>query len=102
VWWFSEDQPAPKTFRIEVYRLANLSAAIDAFRGLRARPDWSRWSTDGLIGTSGLSRELAADVPLQKHGDAFWLQLPRTLAPGWYLVQGPGGTRPIQTVLQVT
>jgi hypothetical protein len=102
VWSFSEDQPAPKTFRIEVYRLANLTAAIDAFRALRARPDWSRWSTDGLIDTTGLSREVGADVPLQKHGDAFWLQLPRALAPGWYLVQGPGGTRPIQTVLQVT
>jgi len=102
VWWFSEDQPAPKTFRIEVYRLANLTAAIDAFRALRARPDWSRWSTDGLVDTTRLSREVGADVPLQKYRDAFWLQLPETLAPGWYLVQHPGGTRPIQTVLQVT
>ena len=102
VWMFSEDQSAPKTLRIEVYRLANLTAAIDAFRSLRARPDWSRYSADGLVDTTKLSREVSVDAQLHRYADAFWLQLPEALAPGWYLVQQSAGTRPIQTVLQVT
>jgi hypothetical protein len=102
VWWFGEDHTAPKTLRIEVYRLANLTAAIDAFRTLRARPDWSRYSADGLVDTTKLSREVSVDAGLHQYTDAFWLQLPEKLAAGWYLIQAPAGTRPIQTVLQVT
>ncbi len=108
MWWFGdgdeEDQrpSAPKTVQIEVYRLADLAAGVAAFRTLRARPDWTRWSTEGLVDTKALDRVVAFDAPFNPNGDAFWVQLPEALPAGWYLVQQPDGTRPSQIVLQVT
>ena len=102
LWAFGENPVPPKTVRIEVYRLANLDAGVAAFRALRTRPDWSRWSTDGLVDTKGLQRVVAIDTRLNPSREAFWVQLPNKLPAGWYLVQQPIGTRPSQTVLQVT
>jgi hypothetical protein len=95
---------APKTTPIQVYRLANLDAAIAAFRALRARPDWSRWSTDGLVDTTNLKRVVSIDARLNVYGDgdSYWVQLPNPLPAGWYVVQQTAGARPIQVVLQVT
>jgi hypothetical protein len=102
LWGWFNDQKPPKTTPIQVYRLANLDAAITAFRGLRARADWSRWSTDGLVDTSKLTRVVAIDARLNALGDAFWVQLPNRLPAGWYIVQQTAARRPIQIVLQVT
>ena len=103
IWSYgSEDDKPPATTQIMVYRLAGLDAAIDAFRSLRARPDWTLWSTSGLVDVSGLTRVVSADLPLTPYQNAYWIQLPARLPAGWYLVQQAAGTKPIQTVLQVT
>ena len=102
LFWFGEEQAAPKTVKIGVYSLANLDAGIDAFRALRARPDWSRWSKEGLLDAAKLHRVATVDARLNAYRGSFWIQLPEPLPAGWYLVQQSGGTRPIQTVLQVT
>ncbi len=95
-------QKPPATTRIAVYRLPDLAAAIAAYRTLRARPDWTRWSGTGLVDVARLRRILTADLPLNSFRNAFWVRLPERLAAGWYLVQQSGGTKPIQLVLQVT
>ena len=102
LWGYFEEGKSPKTTPIQVYRLANLDAAIAAFRSLRARPDWSRWSTDGLVDTTKLTRLVAFEARLNKYQDSFWVQLPDRLRAGWYLVQQTAAHRPLQLVLQVT
>jgi alpha-2-macroglobulin len=102
LWGYVEEGKSPKTTPIQVYRFANLDAAITAFRALRARADWSRWSTDDLVDTTRLTRVTASDVRLNRHEDSFWIQLPNRLRAGRYLVQMTAGQRPIQIVLQVT
>jgi hypothetical protein len=102
LWWFSEEKVAPKTLRVDVYRLADLEAGVAAFRSLRTMPDWSRWSNEGLIPTTSLSKVLSVDARINKDRDAYWLQLPDALPAGWYLVQHSTGTRPNQAILQVT
>ncbi len=103
MWAYSEEESAsPKKARIEVYRLADLNGAIDAFRQLRRSSRWARWSTDGLVATSGLRRVMTFDARLEQTGGALWFRFPDVLPPGAYLVQHPSGTRPVQTILQVT
>jgi hypothetical protein len=102
IWAFNNDGTAPKTARIEVYKLRDIGAAIDAFRQLRGSPRWAQWSTDSAVSTAGLRRVMAFDARLRRGGDALWFRLPATLAPGWYLVQRPSPKRPSQVVLQVT
>ena len=103
IWSYSDGEAkAPSTTRIAVYRLAGLDAAIGAFRTLSARPDWTRWSSAGLVDVTGLPRILDASLPLNAYRNAFWFRLPDRLAAGWYLVQQADGTKPTQTVLQVT
>jgi hypothetical protein len=102
LWAFGEEQAPPKTMPIEVFRLASLDAGIAAFRALRARPDWSHWSHEGLVDTAGLPRIVSVDARLNPYRGAFWVQLPHALPAGWYLVQQSTGIRPIQAVLQVT
>ena len=101
LWSFSRTKP-PTTTRIAVYRLPDLAAAIDAYRSLRARPQWTEWSATGLVDVTRLRRILSADLPLTPYRNAFWVRLPERLPAGWYLVQQADGTKPIQTVLQVT
>ena len=93
---------APTTTRIVVYRLPTLDAAIGAYRSLRARPDWTRWSSTGLVDVARLSQVLSADLPLNAFQNGFWVRLPEPLPAGWYLVQQADGSKPIQAVLQVT
>ena len=104
LWWFSEAETpkTPKTTRIEVYRLAGLTAGIEAFQALRTQPVWSRWSTAGLLDTTKLHRVVAVDARLNSTENAYFVRLPNRLPAGWYLVQHPDATRPIQAVLQVT
>ena len=49
----------PKTARIEVHRLADLDAAIAAYRQVRASPSWSRASAAGLVPTGDLQTTLS-------------------------------------------
>ena len=102
--WSSSDEDAatPPTTTIEVFRLADLSSAIDAFRSLRTQPTWALWSTEGLVDTTKLHRVVSANVRLEARRGAYLVRLPERLPAGWYLLQDKDGPMPIQTVLQVT
>ena len=101
--WSYEGSEAPvKATHVDVYRLGGLDAAIDAFRTIRARPDWTRWSAAGLVDVSHLQRVVSADLALNAYQAGFWVELPDRLTAGWYVVQDSDGTKPIQAVLQVT
>jgi hypothetical protein len=101
IWSYGGTKP-PKSTTIAVYRLGGIDAAIDAFRTILARPDWTRWSASGLVDVTGLTRVVSATVPLNPYRNGSWFQLPARLTAGWYLVQQADGTKPVQTVLQVT
>jgi hypothetical protein len=100
-WSDTDDDGRPDPARIEVFRLADLASAIDAFRTIEDAPSWSQWSTAGVVATQGLTRVVAVDARLQGDGP-YWFRLPEALSAGWYLVQHPSGRRPVQAVLQVT
>ncbi len=102
LWGGADNQAPPKTIRVEAYRLAGLNAAIDAYRSLRSRPDWSRYSTIGLVKTSRLHRVVSATVSLVPYRGTFFVRLPKRLPAGWYVVQLSTDPRPSQIVLQVT
>ena len=101
VWQFGDDAHPVKTAAMTVFRFPTISAAVDAWRSLRARPDWTRFSTRGLVETAALRRVLVANVKINGVNGTWWISLPERLAAGWYLVQ-LDAARPIQTVLQVT
>ena len=101
MWSTWEENKAPKTLAIEVFRLRDLDAAVDAFRSIRTQPRWARWSSSGLVATTNLTRVLGADVRLNANLGAYWFSLPETLPVGWYLVQ-TGSPQRAQVVLQVT
>ncbi|HET7473894.1 MAG TPA: Ig-like domain-containing protein, partial [Candidatus Limnocylindrales bacterium] len=103
IWAFGGDRARmPKSIHLAVYRLANLDAGIAAWRTLRARPSWTRWSTTGLVDPSGLQRVVAAELPLRSMENAWFVELPERLPVGWYLVAQNDGARPAQQVLQVS
>ncbi len=105
--WVEEDSHgrSPDSVKIDVYRLDGLDAAIGAFRHIRADPGWSRWSTTHLVPTGDLPKVLSVDARLRGDrnvGRAHWFTLPEPLPPGWYVIEQPSKTQPIQAVLQVT
>ena len=102
--WTSGGNPdaLPSKVAISAYRLAGLDAAIAAFRSLRTRPAWTRFSTEGLVDTSGLTRVVNGALPLRTVENAFWVELPDRLPAGWYLVETRDGANPAQAVLQVS
>jgi hypothetical protein len=102
LWGFGDDKKTPDTARLEVYRLPGLEAAVEAFRQLRAFPRWSRWTSDGLVPTADLSKVLSLKAKLNEYSNSLWVSLPKPLPAGWYLIQLPTGTRPVQAILQVT
>jgi hypothetical protein len=102
VWWFADEAKPPSRTSIDVYRLADRDAAISAFERLRSATVWTRFSTSELVSTRGLPRVLSAKVRLRGTAGTLTFQLPKRLPSGWYVVQQPSRTRPIQTLLQVT
>jgi hypothetical protein len=102
IWGFNEDGSYPRAASIEVYRLAGIGDAIDAYRRLRGSARWARWSTDDSVSTTGLRRVMAFDAKLWRGSDQLWFRLPDTLPAGWYLVQRPSPKGPTQVILQVT
>ncbi len=98
----SEQPTSPDSVRLEVYRLANQAAAIDAFRQLRTTPRWSTWNAADRVPTAGLSRVAGIDAHLEDAQGTLWTRLPEPLPAGWYLVQYPSERHQAQAILQVT
>ncbi|MFL5683971.1 MAG: hypothetical protein ACJ77O_12610, partial [Chloroflexota bacterium] len=94
--------PPPTNARLEVYRVDGLATAMETYRAVRAYPRWSRLSAADLVPTAGLSEILSLDARLQESDGVLWTELPDRLPAGWYLLQVPSSTRPIQAMLQVT
>ncbi len=92
----------PKSVPLEVYRLPDRAAAIDAFLQLRSVPRWSRWHAEDDVPTQGLTRVAGLDAHLEEIGGTLWTRLPEALPAGWYLVQYPSETQVAQAILQVT
>src|SRR5262249_48125075 len=91
----------PKKAAVEVYRLPDLTSAVDAFQAGRTW-GWLRASESGLTPTKGLTRVLSSRVSLEQNGDAVWAALPAPLPAGWHLVRTDDGGRTSQAILQVT
>ena len=98
-----EGAKAPTAIPVTVHRLAGLTAAMDAWKAIEKAPDWTRVSTAAPVPTSGLPRVVKASLRVRVVEDSFsWIQLPKRLAAGWYLVTETWAGVPRQAVLQVT
>ena len=94
---------APASIPITVHRLASLTAAMGAWKTVEKAPDWTLVSTAAAVPTAGLPRVVKASVKVQGSEDGpSWIQLPKRLAAGWYLVTETWSGIPRQAVLQVT
>ncbi len=108
LWSFVDDsdqegRPAtPRSVRMEVYRLPDRAAAIEAFQALRSLPLWSRWNSAERLPTKGLRRVAGLDARLESYEGTLWTALPEALAAGWYLIEVPSPTHAAQAILQVT
>ncbi len=86
-WDEGEAEPVPPTSApIEVHRIRDLDAAVDAFRQVRSFPRWTRASTADLVSTTGLTRVFEFDAELRDSDGVLWFNLPERLPAGWYLV----------------
>ena len=98
-----EEAKDPASIPVTVHRLASLAAAMDAWKAIEKAPDWTRVSTTAPVPTAGLPRVVKASVKVQADDDTgSWVQLPKRLAAGWYLVTESWAGLPRQAVLQVT
>ena len=94
---------APKTVPVKVHRLAGLAAAMDAWTAITRSPDWTLASGAQAVPTAGLPLMLSSTVRLSSLGDLNrWIQLPRSLPLGWYVVTVSFAGVPRQLVLQIT
>ena len=99
----SGDRSAPKTVPVQVHRLASLEAAMGAWAAITKSPDWTLASNARAVPTAGLPLVLSTTVPVRGLGDANrWIQLPRSLPVGWYVVTVSFAGVPRQLVLQIT
>ena len=90
---------------VKVHRLASYSDAIDAWRRVRAAPDWSVRSGIRAVSTTSLTRVVSATLPVGYEPEESWrgwVRLPSSLHSGWYVVTVVHGGIPRQTVLQVS
>ena len=101
-----EQGPAEKVTQlaVRVHRLPGLSAAIDAYRRLRAAPDWTVRTSTTPVRTASLGLVVRGTLRLHPFEDesAAWFRIPKTLPAGWYVVTMTHAGISRQTVLQVT
>ena len=95
----------PNAVPVTVHRLPDVAALTDAWKRLRDDPGWAA-SSGAPLKTDGLTRVLAADVPVQRlSGDESWmralLRLPDPLPRGWYVLTATFEGRPEQTLIQI-
>lgn len=94
----------PKTLPIQVHRLTGLTSAINAYDRLVTAGNWAR-SGGAPIDTKGLPETLRATVRFHEFAQsdgAGWIQLPRALAAGWYVVTITFVGDRSQALIQVT
>ncbi|MCJ7711021.1 MAG: hypothetical protein MUQ32_09360, partial [Chloroflexi bacterium] len=73
------------------------------WKAIENAPEWTRVSTIAPVPTAGLSQVAKARLKIQGIEDSFaWIQLPKRLAAGWYLVTEAWAGVPRQAELQVT
>jgi hypothetical protein len=99
-----EGGTAPTTVPVTVHRLAGLTAAEAAFGKVAAALEWARHTAIAPVSTAGLPLVLSGDLSVNEATEfgARWIQLPRALEAGWYLVTESYLGAPRQVVLQVT
>lgn len=98
-----EGSAEPRTVPATVHRLAGLDAAVAAWKAVTGSPDWTLASTRAAVATAGLPRVLSASLRVQRLADGTrWLQLPRALPVGWYVLTTSFAGIPRQAILQVT
>jgi hypothetical protein len=105
---FDSSDETPEKVRdvaVVVHRLGGLPAAMNAFRLIDGAPDWTERSSTVPVATAGLPLAASATLrvrALADDGTMGWVQLPRRLAAGWYVVTVRHAGVSRQAVLQVT
>ena len=93
----------PTGIPVTVHRLAGLSTAMAAWTAITAAPDWTMVTAQEAVPTKGLPRVLSSNVRIQHLADGTrWIQLPRPLPTGWYVLTVAFAGVPRQQVLQIT
>ncbi|OGO53876.1 MAG: hypothetical protein A2V85_10000 [Chloroflexi bacterium RBG_16_72_14] len=89
---------------VRVHRLPGLTAAIDAYRRLRAAPDWTVRTSTTPVDTVSLGLVVRGTLRLHPFEDesVAWLRVPKVLRAGWYVVTLTHAGISRQTILQVT
>lgn len=89
---------------VRVHRLPGLTAAIDAYRSLRAAPDWTVRTSTTPVNTASLPLVVRGTIRIHPFEDesVAWLRVPKVLPAGWYVVTLTHAGISRQTVLQVT
>jgi hypothetical protein len=93
---------AAENVSVKVHRLPSLEAAIRAYDAIHAIPDWTALSAAAPVRTSGLPRVLSGTLRVRDSDSGSWIQLPRALRAGWYVVTVTLAGIPHQAVLQVS
>ncbi len=93
---------AAEKVSVKVHRLPGLEAAIRAYDAIHAIPDWTVLSAAAPVRTSGLPKVLSGTLRLRDSDSGRWIQLPRALRAGWYVVTVTLAGIPHQAVLQVS
>ncbi len=93
-----------KQVDVVVHRLPGLTAAVAAWRGVVAAPDWTIRSSTTPVRTGKLPEVLEGSVRVNQVEDGWrgWFRLPSRLPTGWYVVTVTHAGIARQTVLQVT
>lgn len=98
-----EGNKMPTTIAVTAHRLAGFDAAVAAWRAISRTPEWTATGSKGPVATTGLTRVVSASLRLHElQTGGQWVQLPRALASGWYIVTARAGNYTRQLVLQVT
>ncbi len=98
-----EGATAPKTVPVTVHSIAGLTAAVAAWKAIAAAPDWTLLAGREAVATGSLPRVVSASVSVNRLDHVTrWIQLPKALPTGWYVVTVRFAGVPRQLVLQVT
>lgn len=98
-----EGHKMPTTVAVTAHRLAGFDAAVLAWRAISRTPEWTAIGSKEPVATAGLTRVVSANLRLNELlSGSQWVQLPKALPLGWYIVTARAGNYARQLVLQVT